>query len=246
MFQKTSQSFYTKHLFTTSFFGLLLTGMLTVYPPRLHEHLFWRKPLIGSIFGVVCFLGILAVFYSRWCSRIFQLEKERSNPFHLGKVASHRTSSTLQGHHPDCGHFSGHVFQIGDKKFCAACIGLFLGGLSAFAGSLLYFFANWSVEQNNSLVIWLGILGVGFGLFQFKFRSFIRLFFNISFVLGTLLILVGVDKLVQSVTVDLFLVALTLFWLYTRIVLSQWDHERICSACKIVNCKFDGKKEGIG
>jgi hypothetical protein len=136
------------------------------------------------------------------------------------------------------------VFRIGSKTFCAACTGLFLGGLFALSGSFLYFFCHYNVEQSSYLLVWIGILGVGFGLFQFKFRSFIRLFLNIFFVLGTLLILVGIDKLVHSVTIDLFLVALILFWLFTRISLSQWDHKRICFACGIVNCKFADKRGG--
>ncbi len=136
------------------------------------------------------------------------------------------------------------MFRIGGKTFCAACTGLFLGGLSALIGIPLYFFSNWCVEHNGSLLVWVGVLGVGFGLFQFRFRSFARLFLNMFFVLGTFFVLIGIDKLVHSVAVDLFLVALTAFWLFTRISLSQWDHERICYACKIAACEFADVKKG--
>ncbi len=88
-------------------------------------------------------------------------------------------------------------------------------------------------------------MGVGFGLFQFKFRSFVRFLLNIFFVFGTFFILIGVDKLVHNAIVDLFLVAVTLLWLLTRISLSQWDHERICCVCKVATCQFaDEKEEG--
>jgi len=217
--------------------------MLTVYPPRVHENLLWRKPLIGSIFGLICVFGILAVFYPIQCLRIFDFGKKKPSRLYLDKFASHGTSP-LQGHHPDCENFAAHVFRIGDKTFCAACTGLLLGGLLALAGTLLYFFSSWRVDQSSSLVVWVGVLGVGFGLFQFKFRSFVRLFLNIFFVLGTFFILIGVDKLVHSVTVDLFLVALTVFWLFTRISLSQWDHERICYTCKVATCEFTDRKKG--
>jgi hypothetical protein len=115
-----------------------------------------------------------------------------------------------------------------------------LGGVLALVGTVLYFFSNWRVEQSSFLMVWGGALGVGFGLFQFRFRSFVRLFLNVFFVLGTFFILIGVDNLIHSVMVDLFLVALTLFWLFTRISLSQWDHERICYTCKVATCKFAG------
>ena len=228
-----------------SFLGLFLAGMLTVYPPRVHESLLWRKPLIGSIFGLICVFGILAVFFPTQCSRVFDFRKKSSRPY-LSKFSSHGTSSTLQGHHPDCEKFVAHVFRIGDKTFCAACTGLLLGGLSALAGTLLYFFDTWRVEPSGSLIAWVGVLGVGFGLFQFKFGSFVRLFLNVLFVLGTFFILVGVDKLVHNLAVDLFLVALILFWILTRISLSQWDHERICCACEVATCEFaDREKERV-
>jgi hypothetical protein len=227
-----------------SFLGLFLAGMLTVYPPKVHENLLWRKPLIGSIFGLISIFGVLAVFSPTQCSRVFDFGKQKTSRPHLGKFASHGTSSTLQGHHPDCENFAAHVFRIGDKTFCAACTGLLLGGLLVLVGTLLYFFSNWRVEQSSSLMIWVGVLGVGFGLFQFKFRSFVRLFLNVFFVLGTFFILIGVDKLLHSVAVDLFLVALTLFWLFTRISLSQWDHERICLSCKAATCEFGDRKRG--
>ena len=235
------------YLVITSFLGLFLAGMLTVYQPRVYENLLWRKPLIGSIFVLICIFGILAVFYPTQCSRVFNFKKEKPSRSYLGKFASHGTSSTLQGHHPDCENFAVHVFRIGDKTFCAACTGLLLGGFLALVGTLLYFFSNWRVEQSSLLMVWVGVLGVGFGLFQFKFRSFVRLFLNLFFVLGTFFILIGVDKLIHSMTIDLFLVALTLFWLFTRISLSHWDHKRICSACKVATCEFAvEKKERIG
>jgi len=245
MSQNLPRSYYITYLVIMSFLGLFLTGILTVYPPTVHENLLWRKPLVGSIFGLICVFGILAVFIPTQCSRIFDFEKEKPGRLHLDKFVSHGASSTLQGHHPDCGNFDAHVFQMGDKTFCAACTGLLLGGFLALSGTFLYFFSNWHVEQSSSLMVWMGVLGVGFGLFQFKFKNFVRLFLNIFFVLGTFSILIGIDKLAQSVMVDLFLVALTVFWLFTRISLSQWDHERICYACKAANCEFaDRKKEG--
>ena len=241
-----SRSSDITYLVITSFLGLFLAGMLTVYPPKMHENLLWRKPLIGSIFGLICVFGILAVFSPAQCSRIFDFGKEKPSRTYLGKLASHGTSSTLRGHHPDCGNFAAHVFRIGNRTFCAACTGLLLGGLSTLVGTLLYFFSNWRVELSSFLMVWMGVLGVGFGLFQLKFRSFVRLFLNVFFVLGTFFILVGVDKLVQSVRVDLFLVALILFWLFSRISLSQWDHERICYACKVATCEFTDKKKRAG
>jgi uncharacterized membrane protein YfcA len=55
---------------------------------------------------------------------------------------------------------------------------------------------------------------------------------NVFFVLGAFLLLVGTDEIVESLFVDLFLTALILLWISTRIQLSQWDHRKICSNCE--------------
>ncbi len=223
-----------------SFFGLLLITALTAFPPNITGNIPWRKPLIGSIFSAICIFGILAVFSPTRCLRILELRKKES-PINSssGKFISHRLSPSMQGHHPNCGKFSAHIFQIRGKTFCAACMGLLLGGLLALTGALLYFFGNWRIaEQSSSIMVYAGIIGVGLGLFQFKFRSLLRLSLNTLFVLGTLLILIGIDDFVHSLMVDLFVVSLILFWLFTRISLSQWDHKRICSDCNVADCEL--------
>lgn len=144
----------------------------------------------------------------------------------------------MQGHHSSCGKFAAHTFQIKDRIFCAACVGLLIGGLLALVGSLLYFFVSWNFAENSFLLVLMGVSGVGFGFLQLKFRSLIRLSLNITFVLGTFFILIGIDQIIHSLLIDLFVVSLILFWLYTRISLSQWDHENICSNCNIVNCEL--------
>jgi len=228
-----------------SFFGLILTVLLAVYPPNSKEDFVWRKPVVGSAFGVVCVLGILAVFFPNTCSRFFDIRKpEKSQNRFLGfkrKVSiSHSTSSTLHGHHPTCGHFSSHVFRIGGRMFCATCSGLLLGALIALAGIGMYFFGSWQMGQNAFLSVLVGAVGVVLGLLQSPLpilqKGVIRLFSSTFFVVGTFLILVSIEELAHNTSVDLFFVALSVLWLATRISLSQWDHERICSKCPLDSC----------
>jgi hypothetical protein len=244
MSQNTFSSSFVTYLVTVSLFGLFLAGIVAFYQPVAGESFLWRKPVVGSIFGSICVLGILAAFFPKQCSEVFDFRKgKEGSRSYLDHFASNGTSLTVRGHHPDCGNFSTHVFRVGNRTFCTACTGLLLGGLSALAGTILYFFSNWHVGQGNSLLIWVGILGVGFGLFQFNFRGIVRLFLNAFFIFGTFLILIDVDELVRSVKVDLFLIALALFWLFTRISLSQWDHRRICNACGLATCEIAGKRK---
>jgi hypothetical protein len=230
-----------KYQLLVSLLGLFLIVALTAFPPTVSGNLSWRKPVIGSIFSSICILGILAVFSPNKCLRILDIgKKNRTVGSDSSRLASHGTSYALQGHHPTCGKYDAHIFRIKDKIFCAACTGLLFGGLLALAGAAVYFFGGWRVAEHSSLMVLLGIVGVSLGLFQFKFRSFVRLSVNTIFVLGTLLILIGIDELVHSLFFDLFVVSLIVFWLFTRISLSQWDHERICSDCEIEDCEIRG------
>jgi hypothetical protein len=240
MSPKNNRNFDITFLILISFFGLILIAVLTVFPPNVSENTLWRKPLIGSIFSAICILGVLAVFSPSRCLKLIELQKNGNSSNSIsGNFPSHTSSSSLQGHHSTCGKFSAHVFRIRNRTFCAACTGLFFGGLFALVVAFFYFFGIWHVmEQNSSVMILLGILGVGVGLFQFKFRNLLRLLLNTFFVLGTLFILIGVDVLVQSLMFDLFIVSLILFWLFTRISLSQWDHQQICAECDDVSCEL--------
>jgi hypothetical protein len=236
-----------KYPLLVSFLGLFLIAALALFPPTATGDLSWRKPVIGSIFSSICVLGILAVFSPNQCLRIFNIgKKNRTIASDSTNLAAHGKSSALQGHHPTCGNYDAHIFQIKGKIFCAACTGLLLGGLLALAGAAVYFFGDWGVAEHSSLLVLLGIVGVSWGLFQFKFKSIVRLSVNTIFVLGTLLIVIGIDELVHSLFVDLFVVSLIAFWLFTRISLSQWDHERICSGCEIENCEIKCRKREGG
>ena len=227
-------------MISVSFFGLLLVGALALNPPTVRESFLWRKPLIGSLFWLICIFGILAIFFPKQCSAVFDFKKkEKHEHSDENLFAFHGTRSIVQGHHPDCENFSAHVLRIGDRRFCAACIGLLLGGLISLVGAFLYFFVGWSVGESNLQAVSVGLVGVSFGLFQFKVkRSVVRLVLNSFFVFGALLLLVGIDELAQSVFADLFLVILIVFWLFTRISLSQWNNWRICYTCNVASCEF--------
>ena len=230
-----------KYQVLVSIAGLVLVVLLTVFPPTVNADFSWRKPLIGLIFSIFCFLGVLAVFSPYQCGKLVNKKIETVGLI-SNKIVSHDKGIVLRGHHPTCGKYSAHIFRIKNRTFCAACIGLLIGGLLALVIAVGYFFWNWQVIEHITMIVFLGITGVSFGLLQFKFKSFVRLFANTVFVIGTLLILIGIDKTIQNLFFDLFMISLIAFWLFTRISLSQLDHEMICSSCNIENCKIRTKK----
>ncbi len=224
-----------------SLFGLFFAAVLAFHPPLFQENLPWRKPLVGSVFTLICILGILAVFFPRKCSQTFFGKRET----HAMEPNDPKGFSLLfglkivHGHHPACEGLAGHEFQMGNKTFCAACTGLLLGALITLVGTAMYFFADLQIKQGGLLVA-VGVLSVALGLLQFPLfgaRGFLRLLLNTFFVLGSFFILIGVDGLVHSLFADLFIVSMIVFWLYTRILLSQWNHARICLTCR-TPCDF--------
>jgi hypothetical protein len=228
---------------SVSIFGLIMALMLALYPSSTQENIPWRKRLIGSIFTVICISGITAVFFPGKCSESFHSHKTEEPTISEARSRNfHGTSVALKGHHPDCGRFSMHVVRVDRHVFCAACTGLFLGALVSVLGAAFYFFGEWHIEGVSLPAVFIGIVGVILGFLQLKFGGFVRLMLNACFVLGTFLVLAGVDELRQSLFADLFLIALIVFWLFSRIVLSQWDHWRICQGCKS-SCRLYQLKE---
>jgi hypothetical protein len=222
---------------SVSIFGLFTMLMIGINPPMIYGSFFWRKPLIGSIFSLICILGIFAALFPKQCSQTFHFQKENMN------LTSHRVRAT--SHHPDCGKFSAHVIHIGSHTLCAACTGLLLGAIIALAGTAFYFFNGWNIEEVSFPAVLIGTVGIILGFLQLKFKGFVRLILNMFFVLGAFLILIGIDELTENLFVDFFLAALIVFWILTRIQLSRWDHWRICSNCES-QCEVWEAKEKVG
>ncbi len=230
-----------------------MVGTLTFFPPAIQESFPWRKPAIGSIFSLICVLGILAVFSPKKCSQAFhqgkgeaKLRKTDGPEQDRGGIQATSHIFKLRiahGHHPSCENFASHEFQVGKRSFCTSCMGLLLGALITLAGTITYFFNEWPMATESFPLIGVGTLGVALGLLRFLLfnvrRRVLRFSLNTFFVLGTFLILIGIDTLIQSLFIDLFLILLSVFWLFTRIRLSQWDHENICRACG-PTCDFRG------
>lgn len=213
-----------------STFGLISTVVLTLVSPTIMmENFPWRKPIIGSIFASICLCGMIAVLFPEKCSEIFDSqEKSELATLHVKNVNS---CAVVRGHHPDCGEFPSHIVNLGKHPLCAACTGLFLGAIMALVGTAFFFFMNWSVGEHVLLTTFFGVTGVVLGFLQLRSEGIVRLALNICFVFGAFLVVTGIDNSVGSVFLDLFLVALIVFWILTRILLSQWDHRRICSRC---------------
>lgn len=215
-----------------SIFGLLTLSLLALYGPVHQETVPWRKPVIGATFTIICLVGIAATLFPKKCSEAFHVQKLKQSAFSdFERLSSQQSQTHVAGHHPNCTRFSAHVLQVGHRTICAACAGLFIGAVAAIAAASFYFFGDWVIAPTNLLAMLVGQMGLVSGLVQFKFRGCVRLVANAFFVFGALLCLVAVDALAGSMLVDIFAVALIIFLILTRIMISRWDHWRICYEC---------------
>lgn len=215
---------------SASILGVISLALLVLIPPASADSFILRKPLIGSIFSVICIFGALAVVFPGGCNSILGA-REKSSYFGLHSVSSN--SHSLKGHHFNCERYIPHIVKLGERTLCAACSGLLLGAVAAILGSTVYFFSDLSLDQFSSGLLMVGMGFVVLGFIQFKFPGLMRLLINTLFVCGALLVLLAVDALLESFFIDLYVISLMLLWIMTRVLLSQWDHSRICDSCTV-------------
>jgi hypothetical protein len=217
--------------------------MLAYFEPPVLGNNQWRKPLVGTAFGIVCVLGIFAGVFPSKCSSTFHFRRVKQDSDQNSNLLPGNSQALLfRGHHPNCGNFGPHIFRVGNVVLCAGCVGLVIGAAVSVVGVAVFFFGGVSCWPSCYLVFWVGFLGASCGLLQYHLfslgRSSIHLFVNAFFVFGVFLLLLGVDAILQNAVIDFYLVTLSLFWVYTRIMLSQFDHWRICAACAVEECEL--------
>jgi len=201
-----------------------------------------EKQLTGALFGAICLFGMTAGLSPSRCSRILHFKKAANDRSLMTEETKTRATATaFQGHHPACGNFSVHIVRFGGRTYCAGCMGLVTGAALALSGSFLYFFLGLHVGEVGILAFWSGMIGVACGLLQynrFVRRSVVHFLLNVAFVLGTFLLLIGVAEVNGNLLLDSYLLALIVYWILTRTMLSRFEHERICAACGLKQCNL--------
>jgi hypothetical protein len=230
-------SSFMKFTIAVSLFGSFTSLLIMFYPPSNTVDFSWRKPLIGSFFTIICIIGSIAAISPGKCSKTFDTHLTENRPDTDIKGGFLVKS---KGHHPDCGRFSAHMARYRGVSYCAACTGLLAGAVMALATAVLYFFFGFNFIEVSLPAVVVGQLGIVLGFIQWRFKGWVRSAANALFVFGSSLILIEIDQHVSNLYVDLYLIGLVMFWILTRIMISQWDHSRICLACGF-SCKTERK-----
>jgi hypothetical protein len=227
-------------LIAVSIFGFFLSTFFVFYPFTREDSFAYRKLVVGTAFTMLCVSGIFAALFPSSCSGIPKFRKRKKQE----KSAATLHKTTFQAHHPTCDNYATHILIVGKTKLCATCSGLMVGAAFTLFGAGLYFFENYSIGD-PFLLFPVGVSGAALGLIQSALPKYsnglIRFFASAFFVVGTFLMLVGLDNAVKNISIDLFFVALSLIWILTKIALSERDHQRTCSNCIAVSCPEDKK-----
>ncbi|MCW4051350.1 MAG: hypothetical protein NWE89_16635 [Candidatus Bathyarchaeota archaeon] len=197
--------------------GLIVLGLLSFIETST-VRIPYQSQIIGGIFTGICILGVIAAV---------------SPGAIRGTNHSGEPGSGYLGHHPVCGVFDTHVLRVGNRVLCAGCTGLAVGAIVAIFGMILYFIGGISFGAPARLFL-VGAFLVSLGLVQHFIdmgNPVVHSLLNVFFVSGSFLSLLALDALRTSLLVDVYFLGLVLFWIMTRIRVSQGDHVIICRDC---------------
>lgn len=232
----------SKALTGVSLLCLLLVAALTfLYRPGGE---YQSRQTIVLIFTAICFLGAAAAVLPSECSRVFhdRQTRHRDSSEEDHSARADERSRELRGHHPACGRFAAHVFQVRGEVYCAGCMGLLTGAIVAIAGSFAYSVGIFTVAGEASLAFWTGFVLVIIGLIQYArplmANGWVHYLSNTIFVIGAFLLLLGVVEIDGGLFSEIYFLIIVLYWILTRIALSNLEHQKTCFLCGSSSCDF--------
>ncbi len=184
-----------------------------------------QNPAHLIMFVALCALGAVATLFPRRCSPEIRVSGDLP-PSRYTDVLGIRV---IHGHHSDCSGFSNHEIRLGEKRICAGCLGLLAGSLIAIILTVTQAIHSIPVPSQSGL---LGLAFVAAGLAYSVLipgsPPVLRTALNVFLVTGFALVYL---VLTSVRGLGLMGISLSLFWMFTRIRLSRWSHERFCGGC---------------
>lgn len=209
----------TKFYIIISLLGLVFLILIYLFSPRSINP---YKFIFVLIFILICLLGMWAAIYPGHCLRMLNIEK-------LSDYKCSTRKLKYEGHHPNCAEFSKHVFSFRNKKFCAGCTGLLIGGFLAIITCLFYL-----IYGTSQFILWTGFIITFFSLFQLTLLNIenitIKFFSNLGLVWGSSLILTGLINY-SNTFIAIYFLFLVVAWIISRTAVSSENHQSICNDC---------------
>ncbi|WP_321421931.1 restriction endonuclease [uncultured Methanobacterium sp.] len=236
--QFRENNFNTQNIFLIliSFSGLFFLVAMYLWSPQSTapstSHYSLNESIILFLFIVICILGMFAAIYPSKCKTLLKFQNDSK------QKTINQGNMQFEGHHPDCGKFSSHTLTINGRKYCPGCFGLSVGALLATVGVVIYYFLGYPLMEYPSIYgeisFWIGVCTVFAALLiiiLLKVGIKLKFISNMALVTGSLLVLVGLDIVKGNLITELYFLILVIFWILTRIAVSENSHEIICQDC---------------
>jgi len=219
---------YTTFVLIVSAFGLIVSVSLVSSsdPPAVESGA--RRRSIMLAYATVSLCGIVAVLFPSACSGILGTKKIFTRDTETPAIQETRVSGVRLVH---CHHLGAemetHELQIRGKSYCASCFGLLSGAILSVTAVGTFATCGWPSRLDLSYaygLYFLGVAGATLGLVlahALYLRPRARFALSAFFVVGTGFILIATDILTGSLTADLLVVLLAVFWVLSRILLSH-------------------------
>ncbi len=180
-----------------------------------------QNPATLIMFVAVCALGAVATLFSRRCSPEIRV----TGDLHPSRYTDVLGIRLIHGHHSDCSGFSNHEIRLGEKRICAGCLGLLAGSFIAILITVTQTIQSTPVPpQYGSLGLAFVAAGLAYSVLIPGSPPILRTVLNALLVTGFALVYLAVTS---ARGLGLMGISLSIFWMYTRIRLSRWSHERL-------------------
>lgn len=184
-----------------------------------------QDPLQLAAFMTLCTLGAIATLFPRRCSP----EIPRNLDLHPAMYTEFLGARIIHGHHRDCPELVNHEIFLSGKRVCAGCLGLLMGSVLAVAIAYLQFVRGFPVDPLSG---YLGLVFVASGLVYSVLvpgsPPKVRTVLNALLVTGLVLVYLSLS----ASGLGFMGISLGIFWIFTRIRISRWSHDRLCAGCE--------------
>jgi FtsH-binding integral membrane protein len=220
---------YLAFLLIVSVVGLVISTSLLRNPPFFFSAPDYRRILLTIVYDAVCISGMLAVLFPVTCSRALGAHLSSIESVQVLGIRATRLLglTVIHGHHLSESELKKHELLVRGRSFCATCYGLLTGAVISLVIITAFTVSGWPGWiriYSVYVAYYVGVAAVITGLLQPLITDVdakTRFVSAFVFVVGTSLMLLATELLTANLLADLFVVCLAVFWLLSRISLSN-------------------------
>jgi len=176
--KKTIPKYY---IFLSLLVLILFSSILVLYPQKENINSPLDRIILGIFFISCCMVGISFSIFPGWYKKYLNKKTKIDTQKSKNQVYILR-----KGHHPYCDHFKNHTINIHKKTYCAGCLGLSIGAVTAIIMTIGYMFI-YNIQQQSYV-----IFGIGASIIIISFiasllnetKPVLRVIINTLFIIG--------------------------------------------------------------